>query len=103
MAEDMSANLMNRAVDRLHALLSDLDSVTKSLQRDNITMSQVRTLFDAVIDEHPSTKEYLQADAAIVLHPNFKTAIAKIQDGRANKLTVQQKRAVEFFETKYGC
>ncbi len=42
MAEGMSADLINRAVDRLHALLSDLDSVTKSLQRDNITMSQVR-------------------------------------------------------------
>ncbi len=35
-AEDMSAHLINRAVYRLHALLSDLDSVTKSLQRDNI-------------------------------------------------------------------
>ncbi len=40
----------------------------------------------------------MQADAAIVLHPNFETAIAKIQDGRANELTVQQKPAVEFLK-----
>ncbi len=61
-------------------------------------MSQARTLFDAVINEHPSTKEHLQADATIFLHPNFETAIAKIQDGRANELTVQTKRAVEFLK-----
>ncbi len=40
----------------------------------------------------------MQADAAIVLHLNFEIVIAKIQDGRANELTVQQKRAVEFLK-----
>lgn len=94
--EDMSTELINRAVGRLRALISNLESEIKRLERDNTIMDQLRTLFDVIISEYLSTKEYFQAEKAILFNPKIEIANAEIQDRRANKLKVQQKRDIEF-------
>ncbi len=45
----------NRQVDLLKRRLEVLDSLTKASQKEYVTMSDVRALFDAVINDFPYT------------------------------------------------
>ncbi len=42
------------------------NSVTKEIQRDSVTIQDVRALFDANIEKYPLTKPRLRSDANIV-------------------------------------
>lgn len=83
-----------RKIDQLTTLFEDLDSVTKSLQRSNITCSQVRTLFDGVVSEYPSTASRLSSTARIVHSLLFESAIVKLQEQRFAELSSQETSAV---------
>ena len=56
----------SRHVDLIISNLAPLESVTKQLQRDSITVSNCRTLFDAVIENFPDTTNRLTSTADIV-------------------------------------
>lgn len=62
--------------------MKKLESVTKKLQDPNLTMSDVRVLFDFVIENFPGMAHYLSADADIIQDPVLERAIVKIQDGQ---------------------
>eukprot|EP00644_Phytophthora_capsici_P003682 jgi/Phyca11/129211/e_gw1.82.100.1 len=58
-----------RHENRLKALLSELgdfQSATMKLQDDNLTLLDVRDIFDALIEKHSVVEKYLAADANIV-------------------------------------
>ena len=74
--------------------LRGLDSGTKQLQSENVTIAEARGLFDAVMEKHPSTSSRLRPDADIVSDTAFESAIIKIQGGNENKLRVSEKKAV---------
>lgn len=65
-------------VDTILALLTDLDSVTKKFQKDDISMADVRAIIKEVMEKHPDTKIRLHDDAKISLYPDFECAVAKI-------------------------
>ena len=72
-----------RHVDKLLLQLESLDSVTKELQREITTMSDVRALFDGVIEEFPDQ------------HPFFESGIVKIQTGNSLAMSSEEKSAVQ--------
>ena len=74
----------------------ELESVTKKLQDPKLTMSDVRVLFDFVIEHFPGMSHYLSADAEIIQDPILERAIVKIQDGQ--QLTAEEIVHAQYFE-----
>lgn len=81
-------------LELLCSTLSELDSVTKCLQRDNTTMAEVRALFDTVIEHYPAMKSRLGPTAEIVECPAFESAVVLIQRQKTSLLTAEEKHAV---------
>ncbi len=75
-------------IDSINAQYERLDTVTKELQKDLITLADVPSLFDAVVTEFPVTENRLSPNARIVLNSYFESAIVKIQNGSFRDLTV---------------
>ena len=55
-----------REVENLSSRLSELDTVTRELQRESTTISDVQVIFDAVIDTFTETCERLSVNASVV-------------------------------------
>ena len=51
--------------------LDDIDSVTKKPQAWDTTISNVRGLFDALIEKYPVMQPFLKSDAEIVHNKPF--------------------------------
>lgn len=83
----------NKTIDSLCEICGDLDSVTKMLQKDNMTLAHVRVLFNAVIEKFPCTESRLKHDASIVHNVNFESGLVKIQDKNYEDMTVREKEA----------
>jgi len=86
------------SVDLLLKELKDIDSVTKILQARCTTLSDVRALFDALIDQYPNMKPFLKADANIVHSKQFESGIVKIQIGKGEFLSSTEKTACSQFK-----
>ena len=76
--------------------MQKLESVTKKLQDPKLTMSDVKVLFDFVIDSFPGMSHYLSPNANIIQDPVFERAIVKIHDGQ--QLTVEEIAHAQCFE-----
>ncbi|KAG6950083.1 hypothetical protein JG688_00014335, partial [Phytophthora aleatoria] len=58
--------------------LRELKLSSKKLHSDEkVTLLDVRDLFDALIERHPSAAEYLAADTSVVKNPAFENACVK--------------------------
>ena len=68
-----------RRFDSMIDMLRPLDSVTKASQDDTTAMSEVRAVFNAVIDEFLETANRLNSSADVVLYKEFENAIVKFQ------------------------
>ena len=79
--------------------LQDLDSVTRALQKEGLTLSEVRALFDAVLDEYPDTKVRVGASAAILESKSFESGILKAHNGNQNALSHEEELALRPFKT----
>ena len=77
--------------------LNELEAITKKLQEQSCTLSDVRAIFDMAIESFPCTEQYLSANAEIVHSPDFESGIVKIIDENAEDLTELEKGAVEVF------
>ena len=62
--------------------MKKLESVTKKLQDPKLIMSDVRVLFDFVIEHFLGMSHYLSANAKIIQDLILERAIMKIQDGQ---------------------
>jgi hypothetical protein len=92
--EKLLNNRQNRDVDSLIEELNDLNSVTLELQRDDITISEVRGIFDYVLEKYPMLYDKLSPCADIILDKHFETGIVKIQQGKVELLDTIEKRHV---------
>jgi hypothetical protein len=78
--------------------LENFNSVTKELQKEDLDMSEVRDLFDGVIEVYPMMGKYLARDAKIVHAKDFENRIVKIIEGNEKHLSLSEKEAVKVFE-----
>jgi len=78
--------------------LTKLESITKTLQQASISMADVRTLFDDLIEEYPIMRHHLAPDAAIVLSASFEAAVVKAQNGMI--LSTEEAAELRAFEVK---
>ncbi|ETO99522.1 hypothetical protein F441_23063 [Phytophthora nicotianae CJ01A1] len=83
----------HRRIVQLLSKLGDLDSVCVKLQSEELTLADVRLLFDAVVVKYPVTASYLKADASIVHSPVLERAVVKVQGDR--RLQADEEAAVE--------
>lgn len=79
-------------------LMSHLrDMITLKLQDPSISLFEVRLIFDEVISSYPSMEFHLGADAPIVKHPSFESAICKVLSQQQDLLSDEERRAVSPF------
>ena len=101
---EVTALMLTHAEDSelqvLRTKLKDFESCTKKLQfEEGISLSTVRTLFDALLSKYPEVCEtHLAVSAAIINSQAFETGIVKIVDGKKNELTDAEKEAVQCFK-----
>jgi hypothetical protein len=95
------AGLMPSAAEliRLKLLSEDMSkfqSITMQLQKEGISMYDVRILFDAVLAEYPDMAHHLSPDADVVHSPYFESGLVKlIRDGESAILAVSEKGALK--------
>ncbi len=86
----------------MNETFSQLDSVIKALQSDDLKCADVRILFDGVMRECPRTESQLSSSAKIVAHPEFESGFVKIQNDQTNNLTDSEKSAVRLLLRESG-
>jgi len=96
--ELMLTHLENVSVSHLLRDLNDIDSVTKAVQSRSTTISDVRALFDALIENFPIMEDYLKTDANIVHSSSFESGIVKFQTGKESDMTDGEKQATMMFK-----
>ena len=87
------------ALHEIFEKIENMDSVTKFQQRENATLLDVRLLFDSVISKYPQL-ESLGDQAPIIPSNVFETELVKIQDGKKNKLDVDEVASTKCFQVK---
>ena len=70
--------------------LAEFNQITLKLQDPDISMLDVRLIFDEVIKTHPSMAHHLAKDASIVKHPKFESAICKILSKKQDLCNVEK-------------
>ncbi|KAG2866732.1 hypothetical protein PC113_g2585 [Phytophthora cactorum] len=60
--------------------MKDIESISKKLQSDGLTLVQARELFDGLLELKPSFASYLASNAEIVHSPAFKSDIEEVSD-----------------------
>ncbi|KAF4039224.1 hypothetical protein GN244_ATG08656 [Phytophthora infestans] len=76
--DDKLTELMNKLRALQHDL-RDFNSASKKFYRDdNVTPLDVRDIFDALVERHPTVETNLSAKAAIVKSPAFEKACAEL-------------------------
>jgi hypothetical protein len=61
--------------------IESFESISKALQRDSLTLSEARALFDALLENFPSLDNRLGDAADIVIDKTFENAVVKIDTG----------------------
>jgi hypothetical protein len=77
--------------------LGELNMITLKLQDPSISLFEVRLIFDEVISSYPSMEFHLGADARIVKHPSFESAICKVLSQQQDLLSDEERIAVSPF------
>lgn len=71
--------------------------MTVCLQRDDITLSEVRALFDTVLEKYPSTAFRISPSSPIVESPNFESGMVNVQRKRVGDGAENEMAAMECF------
>jgi hypothetical protein len=88
----------------LEALRKDLktfDTVTKRLQLADISLLDVRLIFDELVKNYPSMSSRLGADARIVKFPYFESGICKVIDGQEEHLSLEESTILSQLKLEY--
>ncbi|KAH9108336.1 hypothetical protein AeMF1_016490 [Aphanomyces euteiches] len=85
----------DRLIDELLLVLKDLDTATLALQGEEMSLLDVRNLFDEAMDDYPSASSRLSPDADIVANPDFENGVVKILSQMTNILNESERRSVE--------
>ncbi|KAG3233503.1 hypothetical protein PI124_g21427 [Phytophthora idaei] len=74
--------------------MKDIESISKKLQSDGLTLLQARELFDGLLELKPSFASYLASNAEIVDSPAFDSGAVKVFDKKAEMLTREERAAL---------
>ncbi len=75
----------DKTIESLCSKLSDLDSVAKALQSDNMTVHEASVLFDSIIDSYPCTKDRFAAKLSLVLNSEFEAHWSRFSQAKQVK------------------
>ncbi|ETK89754.1 hypothetical protein F441_06442 [Phytophthora nicotianae CJ01A1] len=98
LADYLPSRATPRKLDELLASLCDVESVSKRLQADGLTMLDACDLCDGLVEIQPSFSKYLAANADIVHSVIFEQAACKVLAGRAVSLTDEETDILEPFK-----
>lgn len=79
--------------------MKDLDSVSKSIQFNENTVSQGDDLLDASIKKYPGTASRLSWNASIVNSPLFESSVVKIQLETQEMLSREDRKILSDLES----
>ncbi|KAG6612841.1 Tubby-related protein 3 [Phytophthora cinnamomi] len=88
---------------RLRALLKDLkkvESVSKALQRSDVTLLDARVWFDGLLAIKPHYEKFIGPRAKIVHSPDFEAGTVRVLGGNVNRLKRGEKAALEPFRSQ---
>jgi hypothetical protein len=88
----------SHTLEGLQPLMKKMASLTKAVQRDDLTMADVRHLFDKAMEDMPGLALKLSRDAAIVKDKDFEQAVVKVQTGQELSLTREEELSLRRFE-----
>lgn len=93
----------NRKIDDLLFVMEDFEKTQIDLQREDVTLSNIRDNFAEVMKAYSSMELMLKPDAKIVHDPEFEEVIVMIQSGKKIQLTLNQLKTVDkLFTTSYS-
>ena len=79
--------------------VKEFSAAFEALQKkDDYTLSEVRVLFDTLIEKVPELSRYLQENANIVHNRHFENGVVKVLDGLEAELSSQEKAALRKFK-----
>ena len=87
-------------VEGMFTTFEKLYSITIALQKDDLTLSQARILFDAAIAIIPGGSIYLTEDADILNDPIYISGIVKVQNNECHLLELLEEAKLTCFEVK---
>ncbi|KAG2817244.1 hypothetical protein PC119_g18072 [Phytophthora cactorum] len=97
LAEYLPSPAANRTLRKLLEDLKKIGSVSKELQLKSVSIADVRSYFDALIELWPEFATYLGPRAAIVHNLHFEAGCVKVQRGESAELTRSEKAALSRF------
>ncbi|KAG3090695.1 hypothetical protein PI124_g15959 [Phytophthora idaei] len=71
--------------------MKDIESISKKLQSDGLTLLQARELFGGLLELNPSFASYLASNAEIVHSPTFESVPVKVLDKKAEMLMREER------------
>lgn len=89
----------NRPIEGITSQFDILESVTNRLKDPNTSASDVRDMFDVMMNDFRSTAQRLRPDADIKRSTNFEFSIVKVQLGNERSLTRAEKGALRSLES----
>uniref|UniRef100_H3GLY5 HAT C-terminal dimerisation domain-containing protein n=1 Tax=Phytophthora ramorum TaxID=164328 RepID=H3GLY5_PHYRM len=96
-ADSLPAPAAKRRLRGLLGELKDVESVSKALQGDHVTLLDARMWFDSLIAARASYARYLAPRAAIVQRPHFEAACVRVLKGQTERLTSAEKASLAPF------
>ncbi|POM63727.1 Hypothetical protein PHPALM_20836 [Phytophthora palmivora] len=78
--------------------LADVESVSKKLQTEDLTLLDARDLLDGLMEIQPSFNNYLVAPRADIVHsPDFESGAVKVLGGQSKRLSRAERTALQPF------
>lgn len=84
-------------VDNIMPLLSYFEEATLILQKENLTISEARSVFDVIEEDYgteTSKSSYLYCRSSLLNDPNFEIAVVEIQNHKGHLLDRLQQQTV---------
>ncbi|KAF1785576.1 hypothetical protein GQ600_16930 [Phytophthora cactorum] len=94
LAEYLPSPAANRTLRKLLEDLKKIESVSKELQSKSVSIADVRSYFDALIELWP---EFATSSCCNVHNPHFEAGCVKVQRGESAELTRSEKAALSRF------
>ncbi|OWZ20358.1 hypothetical protein PHMEG_0005230 [Phytophthora megakarya] len=95
LADLLPSRVTHRKLEGVMSELRCVESVSKMLRSEGLTLLDARDLFDDLLEARPSMANYLAPNTAIVHSPEFETAVVKVLAGKQELLGADELAALE--------
>ncbi|ETL33178.1 hypothetical protein L916_14313 [Phytophthora nicotianae] len=97
LADMLPSRTTHRQLEGLLSKLRCVESVSKMLQSDGLTLLDARDFFDGLLEVRPSMSKYLAPDADTIHPQAFEAAVVKVFAGKTVELTARELAVLEPF------